>query len=365
MRSTARRTVAALAAVLAFAAAAHSQQPKTAPRAQPLLVMDAHVDPLPRVLDRGDDLGDESAGGQVDIPKLRRGGVNIVWFALWVDPRKFQGPAATQRAADLLAAFRRQVRRHGDDMVECRTAAQCRGAAASGKIAALVGIEGGIAINDDLRAIQQFCDAGARRMVLTWRGNLAWAGSSQSEDPSRGLSDFGRSVVREMNRLGMVVDLSHVSDRTFYDAIAVSRLPVIVSHSNARALAPHPRNVTDDMLRTLRDNGGVIGVNFFQTYLKPDPAEGWFARSGTGTLKDVLDQTDHMVRVAGIDHVGIGSDLDGDIRPARGLETAAKMPALFEGLRSRGYSESDIRKIAGENFLRVLEANERGAGRGP
>lgn len=348
-----------IAATVIAAAPAVAQVSAPERGAAPMLVLDAHVDPLPRVLDRGDDLGDESAGGQVDIPKLRRGGINIVWIALWVDPQKYQGRAAVKRAADLLGALQRQLKRHSGDMVECQTAAQCRAVAAEGKIAALIGLEGGIALNNDLNAVEEWRRAGVRRMVLTWRGNLAWAGSSQSEDPSKGLNDFGRSVVREMNRVGMVVDLSHVSDQTFYDAIAVSQLPVIVSHSNTRALAVHPRNVTDDMLRTLRANGGVIGVNFFQTYLKPDLKNGWFARSGTGTIKDVLDQVDHMVKVAGVDHVGIGSDLDGDIRAARGLENSSKMPALFDGLRGRGYSETDIRKIAGGNFLRVIEANER------
>jgi membrane dipeptidase len=170
-----------------------------------------------------------------------------------------------------------------------------------------------------------------------------------------GLTDFGRQVVREMNRVGIVVDLSHVSDETFYDAISVSTKPVIVSHSNCRALAPHPRNVTDDMLRRLAANGGVIGVNFSRDFLKTSEMR---EHGGTPDVKTVADEIDHMVKVAGIDHVGMGTDYDGDITPAAGLRNASDTPKLWITLRMRGYSDADIRKIAGENFLRVLEANE-------
>jgi membrane dipeptidase len=328
-----------------------------------LIVLDAHVDSLRRVLDRGDHLGERIADGQGDIAAWREGGVNVVWFAAWVNPAKYRGEAATQRALRLLGALREQARLYPQHLALCDSAAQCRAAVREGKIAALAGIEGGIAINNDLSLIARFRELGVRRMNLTWKGNLDWAGSSQPLpggalpfSPNKGLNEFGRQVVREMNRVGMIVDLSHCSDKTFYDALAVSSRPVIVSHSNARALADHPRNVTDDMLRALRDNGGVIGVNFYREYLKSRDARG---RWRTPDVETVLDQIDHIVKVTGgTDTVGIGSDWDGDIKPALGLETAAQMPALLAGLERRGYSPQDIRKIAGENFLRVIEAND-------
>lgn len=327
--------------------------------AGPAIVLDAHVDSLHRILDRGDDLSETLADGQVDLPKLRAGGVNAVWFALWVNPEKYKGEAATRRAVALMDALQTQVSRHSDVLVFCRTAADVRRAAAQGKIAALTGVENGLAINNDLRMIGAFHRMGVTRMVLTWRGNLPWAGSSQSDNPARGLNAFGREVVREMNRLGMVVDLSHTSKQTSLDALEVSTLPVIFSHSNAAALSPHARNVDDDLLRRLRANGGVIGVNFYDAFLR-GPRRSIISRSKPD-IGVVLDHVDHIVRVAGIDHVGIGSDWDGGITPVRGLEDVSRMPLLFEGMRQRGYSEADIRKVAGENFLRVLEANERGA----
>lgn len=328
-----------------------------------MIVLDAHEDTLRRVLDRGDQLGERLADGQGDIAAWRAGGVNAVWFAAWVNPTKYRGEAATQRALRLLGALRDQARMYPQHIALCDTAAEVRAAVHDGKIAALAAVEGGIAINNDLSLIARFRDLGVRRMNLTWKGNLDWAGSSQPLpsgalpfSPNKGLSDFGREVVREMNRVGMVVDLSHCSDQTFFDTLAVSSRPVIVSHSNARALADHPRNVTDDMLRALRDSRGVIGVNFYREYLKPRSMRG---RLLTPTVETVLDHIDHIVRVTGgTDHVGIGSDWDGDIQPALGLETAAQMPALLAGLERRGYSADDIRKIAGENFLRVLEASE-------
>lgn len=364
---TGRRIAALLCAGLLLIAPASAQfvrqdaaNPAGAGRlAGPPIVLDAHVDSLHRILDRGDDLSETLPDGQVDLHKLRAGGVNAVWFALWVNPDKYHGEAATRRAVALMEALQTQVSRHSDILVFCRTAADVRRAAAQGRIAALAGVENGIAINNDLRMIGAFHRMGATRMVLTWRGNLPWAGSSQSDNPARGLNAFGREVVREMNRLGMVVDLSHTSKQTSLDALEVSALPVIFSHSNASALSPHARNVDDELLRRLNANGGVIGVNFYDAFLR-GPRRSVLSRSKPD-VGVVLDHIDHIVRVAGIDHVGIGSDWDGGITPVRGLEDASKMPLLFKGMRQRGYSEADIRKVAGENFLRVLEANERGA----
>lgn len=215
-------------------------------------------------------------------------------------------------------------------------------------------------------------------MTLTWRGNLKWAGSSQDignpqwerlrdrvqpkgdedELSSGGLTEFGREVVQEMNRVGMIVDLSHVSDQTFFDALSATKRPVILSHSNARALAPHPRNISDEMLRALKVNGGVIGVNFWSDLLEPTGSKSAGQEKTSVTLENMLNMIDHIVEVAGIDSVGIGSDFEGMSSLPIGLENAARLPDLFDGLRRRGYSEEEIRKIAGENFLRVLEAND-------
>lgn len=347
----------------------------------PPIVVDGHVDVLLRLVDRSStrSLDEEGPWGQVNFANWRAGGVNAVFFAVWIDPRRYPKERAVERAHQLIDCLEEQVRRYPDTLVICDTAEEVRRATAAGKIAALLGIEGGVAINDDLSLIETYRRRGVRYMTLTWRGNLKWAGSSQplrapwdrtrgrearaeEEDQlsSGGLTEFGRQVVREMNRVGMVVDLSHVSDQTFFDALEVTSKPVMVSHSNARALANHPRNVSDDMLRALAKNGGVIGINFWWALLEPEGRGSRDEGSTTVTVETVLDQIDHIVKVAGIDTVGLGSDFEGMSDLPVGLKTAAQVPALFEGLRRRGYSEADIRKIAGENFLRVLKANETG-----
>lgn len=326
----------------------------------PLIVLDAHEDVLQRVLDKGHDLGKEMPGTHADLPKWRKGGLNAVWFSVWVDPRKYQGKEAPLRADRLLAALHEQASRHADQLALCDTAADVRRATAAGKVAGLIGVEGGVVLNNDPARVEQLRRLGVRYLTLTWRGNLKWAGSSQSDRPDMGLTPLGEEIVREMNRTGMVVDLSHVSDRTFYDVLAVTTKPVIVSHSNSRLLSAHPRNVTDDMLRSLAQNGGVVGVNFASSFLRPREEGGYEVTArGASTIETVLDHIDHIARVAGVDHVGLGSDFDGGIRPVRGLENAAKIPDLLTGLRHRGYTEEQVRKIAGENFLRVLEANDR------
>jgi len=323
---------------------------------QPFILLDAHQDALRRVLDRGDDLAASYGDEQGSIPQWRAGGWNAIWFSVWVDPRKYPGAEATRRAERLIHAFRQQVAKN-PEIVPCDTASEVRRAVSENKIASLLGLEGGAAINNDISKIADFRQQGVTYMTLTWRGNLSWAGSSQSDNPRMGLTPFGVQVVQEMNRQGMLVDLSHVSDQTFDDALKATSKPVIVSHSNARLLAAHPRNVTDEMLRKLAANGGVIGVNFAGDFLKPGEGGGWERRPGGSTLETVLEQIDHIVKVAGVDHVGLGTDFDGGIRPARGLENASKGGALIAGLRAHGYNEVAIRKICADNFLRVLAQN--------
>jgi membrane dipeptidase len=329
----------------------------------PFPVLDAHVDPVGRLLNRGDSLADPDAGGQVDIPKWRTGGVNIVWVAIWVDPRRYPGEAAYEKANALIDALEQDVRAHRKDLELCRTAAQCQEAARRGKIALLLGLEGGEPLMSSPAVLDYFWRRGIRRVTLTWRGDLPWAGSSQNWDQSavrrpKGLSELGEQLVRQMNQRGIVVDLSHTSELTARDAIAVSQRPVIFSHSNCKALCDHPRNVSDDMLRALRDNGGVIGVNFHSRHLVGNTLRAAVMPRRAATIEDVVRHIDHIREVAGIDHIGIGSDWDGDITPAVGLEDASRLPALWEALRRHGYSEEDIRKIAGANFLRVITANK-------
>lgn len=342
---------------------------------KPPIVLDAHVDILLRLRNprSSRSLDEPGPNGQANFANWRKGGTNAVFFALWVDPRQFKGEMATQRVDQLVGLFREQVQQYPDVLEACDSTDEVRRAIASGKIAALLGIEGGVAINNKLANIERFRRMGVRYMTLTWRGNLDWAGSSQTlnnpyrrgqvmqiaENPSKGgLTEFGHKVVAEMNRVGMVVDLSHVSDQTFFDAIKATKKPVMVSHSNARALSDHKRNVSDAMLRALKENGGVIGLALWYELLEPSGKGSKDAGAKKVTVETVLDQIDHVVKLAGIEHVGLGSDFEGmsDLPPD--LQTAAELPKIFEGMRKRGYSEADIRKFAGENFLRVLKANE-------
>jgi membrane dipeptidase len=375
-----RRAAMAFAGAAAMAACmtTHAQQP-TPPSAEelfrPPIVLDAHEDILLNLMNPRNNrsLAEPGANGQANFENWKKGGINAVFFAVWIDPRNFRGEAAVQRADQTIALFNRQIQLYPDRLVACDTSDEVRRAVASGKIAALLGIEGGIAINNDLANIARFRSMGVRYMTLTWRGNLDWAGSSQdirspfrrgeelliAENPSPGgLTELGRKIISEMNRVGMIVDLSHVSDETFFDAIKASTKPVMLSHSNARALSNHPRNVSDDMLRALKSNGGVIGINFWAELLEPNGRGSKKDGARPVSVESVLDQIDHVVKIAGIDHVGLGTDYEGmnDLPPD--LKNASTMGKVFSGMRKRGYSEADIRKFAAENFLRIMKANE-------
>jgi membrane dipeptidase len=274
---------------------------------------------------------------------------------------------------------------HKDEIELATTAADIGRIVKAGKIAALLTIEGGHTIDDDLRVLRGYYRLGIRSMTLTHARNTNWADSANDKPAHNGLTDFGKEVVREMNRLGMLVDLAHVSDKTFYDALAVSSKPVIVSHSSMRAISNVARNVSDEMLRALAGNGGVIGICFGMGFINPRDAEKLKLATDTeaaapnltgkaldeyaaenaqklfdtktsvvATVEDIADHIDHAVKIAGIDHVGIGSDFDGIAATANGLEDVSKMPALVAVLMKRGYSDSDLKKVLGENFLRVV-----------
>jgi len=345
--------------------------------------IDSHIDTIQRVLIGGADLSTRLNFGHVDFPRLHEGGMKAPFFALWV-PVYYHGAEAVRRTLDLRDAMQKVLDAHPDQVELATTASDIERIVKSGKISALLTIEGGHQIDDDLAVLRMYYRMGIRSMTLSHFKNNNWADSSTDKPAHNGLTPFGKDVVREMNRLGMLVDVSHVSDKTFFDAIAASTKPVILSHSSCRALSDIPRNATDDMLRALAKNGGVVGINFGEGFISPkdaaklrasiasmseapemtgkkldDYAADEYRRDlapfkAAATIDDVVAQIDHAVKVAGIDHVGIGSDFDGITGPPQGLEDISKMPVLVAALLKHGYSERDLKKILGENYLRVI-----------
>jgi membrane dipeptidase len=302
------------------------------------------------------DIGVPSPKAHTDLARLREGGVGGVFFAAYVAASYGLGPRAYERGLEVIETIHHLVDQYPNDFAFATTGAQIETAHKQGKIAALIGVEGGHAIDDSLDNLREFYKRGARYMTLTHTNTNHWADSSGDiNDPKverhNGLTDFGKDVVREMNRLGMMVDISHVADRTFYDALAVSTAPLIASHSACRALADVPRNMTDEMITELAKKGGVVQVNFYCNFLTN-------AKPPRATLDDVVAHIDHIRKIAGINAIGIGSDFDGiDCAPV-GLEDVSKFPNLTRALLEKGYSAADIRKIYGGNLLRVMKAVE-------
>jgi membrane dipeptidase len=359
------------------------------------LVFDTHADTPQRLFFDHFDLATRDAEGCVDIPRLREGGIGAIFFALWV-PVEITGSVATQRARNLLGATLKQIEIHGRNLALATSSEEIRKARAENKIAVLLGVEGGHAIDNDLAVLREFHSGGARYMTLTHNAATDWADSSNDAPRHNGLTDFGKQVVREMNRLGMLVDISHVSDTTFYDALETSRSPVIASHSCCRGLCDAPRNLDDAMIKALASRGGVIHITFHDSFLSQEYANASRALAAENDSREqaaeeefgenearkliegqrwsdesiragklpqvswekIVDHIDHAARIAGADHVGIGSDFDGAFMPT-GMEDASKFPRLTEGLLGRGYGEADIRKILGENTLRVMADAER------
>jgi membrane dipeptidase len=377
------------AAVLAVTASGQSVSSRARQVHQRAVVIDTHDDTTQRLLfDPSFDIGARHADGSIDIPRLREGGLDALFFSIWT-PGTIVGPKAVSVALEQIELVRRAVRTHSADLVLATTAAEIRAAAAEGKIAVLMGVEGGHLINDDLDVLRQFASLGARYLTLTHSLNTNWADSSGDKPAHHGLTPFGRDVVREMNRLGMMVDISHVSDETFAAALEVTSAPVIASHSSCRAITQSPRNMTDDMLRAVARNGGAVMINYHSAFLSeafrtatPNPALAARlaeanARCGDNescsimeterisreamtrgelprvTWEQIIAHIVHAVEVAGIDHVGLGSDFDGATMPI-GMEDVSKLPQITEALLARGYSEADVEKILGGNLLRVL-----------
>ncbi|MDX1531579.1 MAG: dipeptidase [Rhodothermales bacterium] len=323
------------------------------------IVADGHIDTPSLMLDDAYALGERHmplAGSRhVDLPKMIEGGLDAPFSSIYVARSYGEGPAATERARAMIAELERQV--EGLDGIEMATSTEdVLRITRSGKKAALMGLEGGHALQGSKEVLRDLRDRGIRYVTLTHSNTNSWADAATDTVRWGGLNGLGRELVREMNRLGVLVDLSHVSDSTFYDALAVTEAPVILSHSSVRALTAHPRNVTDAMLRALAENGGVIMINFYPRYI----ATGGSPRADLDAL---MAHVEHAIEVAGIDHVGLGSDFDGVPSLPAGMEDATRLPWITYELLRRGYSEADVRKVLGGNALRVLREAERVAAR--
>ncbi len=305
----------------------------------------------------------ESARTNSDLARFKKGGLDAQFFAVY-ESCKTPPDKAREEALGRIKSLQDQERRYSDQMEIATTVEDVRRISSQGKLAALMGMEGGHMINDNLSNLAMFHRLGVRYMTLTHSCSLSWADSATDEPISNGLSEFGKSVVKEMNRLGLIVDVSHVSDETFWDVIRTSKAPVIASHSNARALCNSPRNLTDKMIRAVKKSNGMIGVTFLQGYVDSERMSifknvlkwywFWNPRQPDTPISKLVDHIDHIVRIAGIDYVGIGSDFDGAPFFLNGLENVDEFPNLTFALLKRGYSEADIKKILGENFLRVM-----------
>jgi len=358
------------------------------------IIIDTHADTPQMMLDEGYDLNQPDSPFMISVPKMRQGHLSAEFLSIWVDvgwPKQ----DLIHRALDLIDVVYEQVGRHSDVLGMATTADEVVRLHLQGKFAILMGVEGGHIIQDDLRALDIYYRLGVRYMTLTHTANTEWADSSTGKPQWNGLTDFGKQVVERMNRLGMMVDISHVSDKTFYDTLAATQAPVIASHSSCRALCDVPRNMTDDMMRALVKNGGVMDINFYPGFLSPEFAAAYkkvapqiradesaaekqyandrkrlaeesrniWARYAsqfpTPSYTAIADHIDHAVQVAGIDHVGLGSDFDGIDSAPKGMEDVSKLPDLVRELARRGYSEEELKKILGGNLLRVMRQVER------
>jgi membrane dipeptidase len=381
--------------VMVVAASAQAVSEKAKKLQSSSIVVDTHDDTTQRLLDPTFDLAARQTDGNIDIPRMREGGLTAIFFSIWI-PGKIMGPAAVQKALKQIDAVRETVRKHPNELVLATTADDVRAAKQQNKIAALMGVEGGHMIGNDLSVLRTFAALGVRYMTLTHMENNEWADSSTAKPEHNGLTDFGKDVVREMNRLGIIVDVSHVSDKTFHDVLAATRAPVFASHSSCRSLCSAARNMSDEMIGDLAKNGGVIQINYHVGFLSqefrdyeaahPDAEkeineevkkrcgdnESCKSVAGDQVVRDfmeagklprvdwnlIVEHIDHAVKIAGPDHVGLGSDFDGAVMPM-GMQDVTHIPQITDALLKKGYTESDIRKILGENTLRVLAEVQR------
>jgi membrane dipeptidase len=368
------------------------------------IIVDGHNDIPSVMVDEDYDLGTPSAGKyHTDLQRLKQSGLTGEFFSIYVD-RQYATPdwvaknyivqgGSAARALDLIDVTYRMVEKYPNDLMLATSTADIRRAKREGKVGVLMGIEGGHAIENSLSALREFYRLGVRYMTLTHNNTNEWADACCDEARHNGLTDFGKDVVREMNRLGMFIDISHVSDKTMSDALDVSKAPVIASHSSARAISNHKRNIPDDLLKRIGQNGGVVMVNFYSVFLdervrqasierdaklkaqqdalgaqyKNDPkrlAEELQKLEDANPLPEttvsvLVDHIDHIAKVAGIDHVGLGSDFDGGVTLPAGMHGVEDLPSVTYELLRRGYSEQDILKILGGNFMRAFAEVER------
>ena len=359
------------------------------------IVIDTHNDITTGMTNYDFDLsGEPPFPYKTTIQRMKQGGLTGEFFSLYIRPWYVANGGSARRTLDMIDSVYRAVERHPNDLMIATTAADIRRAKRMRKIAALMGIEGGHAIENSLATLREFHRLGVRYMTLTWNNTNDWADAGRDEKKHNGLTEFGREVVREMNRLGMLVDVSHVSDKTMSDALDVSTAPIIASHSSARALSDVPRNIPDDLLKRIAKNGGVVNVNFYSVFVdtttfsprsdardaelkaqqdalkekfKNDPER--LAEEGSKLdssrqlpplpISKLIDHFDHIVKIAGIDHVGIGADFDGATDMPEGAQDVSMLPNITYELLKRGYSERDIRKVLGENMLRAMAQAER------
>ena len=360
------------------------------------LIIDTHADTPQRFVDEAWDFTGPLASphntGMLNLASARVGNLAAEFFVLWPEPVEWEGRYA-HRTLALLDGVLEQIRRAPADLALCTSPAEILAARAAGKFAILLAVEGGHAIENSLALLRLYHRLGVRYMTLTWANSNDWADSSGDEPRHNGLTAFGLEVIAEMNRLGMMIDVSHASDKTLADVLAATRAPILASHSSARVLTNSARNLTDDQLRAIAFTGGAIMANFYSAFidepfrqaqnaLKPERSEAhraleadyrakgtpvpfhaanaidreFAARLPAPPLGSLIDHIDHIAQVAGIDHVGIGSDFDGISSAPQGLETAAGLPLITEALLARGYTPEDLRKILGGNLMRVFQA---------
>lgn len=359
---------------------------------QDLIVVDGHNDVIVESILPGKDIGKRIKTGHTDLPRLKEGGVDVQVFAVWSDDKKWK-KNAYKHAHDQIDALEKLIANNPDKIELAKSSADIERINKDGKIVALIGIEGGNMIEERLDYLETLYNRGARYLTLTWNYNLPWVTAAAMEvktkdKKGKGLTAHGKDIIRKMNELGMMVDLSHAGEQTFYDVLSITSKPVLVSHSNAAALTPHYRNLKDAQLEALKKNGGVVGVNFYSEFLDsnyPKRVKKLYYKShkkdstnkeisvgkmygalsakqkheANAPFENVLKHIDHLVAKAGIDHVAIGSDFDGIESPPQELEDVTKFPVLTKALLERGYSKEDVAKIMGLNFLRVLKENEK------
>jgi membrane dipeptidase len=332
------------------------------------IVVDTHIDTTMMLGRPGWDFmvrhtpGPEPDESHVDLPRIREGGLDAAFFSIYM-PGTITGPEAVRKALELIDHVRKLAEDHPNEIVLATTAADVRAAHKAGKFAALMGMEGGHMIDDSLAVLRDYQRLGVRYLTLSHSVNTNWADSSGDTPKHNGLTDFGKDVVRELNRLGMLVDISHVADKTFWDALETSKAPLVASHSSMRAISGHPRNMTDDMIRALGGKGGVVMINYARTFLSDELYQAGLnnvppAQRPTVSWEKIVEHIDHAVKLVGSQHVGLGSDFDGTTVPD-GMDDVSMLPKITAALLEKGYTEQDVKNILGENILRLLERVEQ------